>query len=45
MLGYQQRKMTGWYFETATRVAFPDVTFTGFKEYMDERDDDEDLEA
>ena len=30
-LGYQQRKSTGWCFETKARSAFPEPSFTGFK--------------
>ena len=32
MLGYQHRKMTRWYFETSTRMGFPDIKFTGFND-------------
>ena len=32
VLGYQQRKSTGWCFENAVGVAFPDESFTGYME-------------
>ena len=31
VLGYQQRKSTGWCFENKARKVFPESSFTGYK--------------
>ena len=36
VLGYQQRKYTGWCFENAVGIVFPDESFTGYKEVSTE---------
>ena len=44
VLGYQQRKSTGWCFETKAREAFPDPSFTGFKTAETDREEEAEYE-